>query len=90
MVVRAGADLDGKKISTVITRVIRSDGYEFIAFNTDAGIIIRAGCRTFSPAEYRGHIAAQYPRTDKATETTDILDFIELRASRAAIREGEL
>ena len=77
-----GADLSGKTISTVIARVTRSDGYEFIAFDTDAGIVIRAGCRTFSPEEYREHIAVQYPDTDKATETADILNLIELRASR--------
>ena len=81
----SGANLSGKKISTVLARATRSDGYEFIAFATDGGIIIRAGCRTFSPDEYRAHVAATYPGTDKAIETADILDFIELRASRAKV-----
>ena len=85
----SGADLIGKKISTVLARATRSDGYDFIAFATDGGIIIRAGCRTLSLAEYRKHVAAKYPGTDKEIETLDILDFIELRASRVAHRAGE-
>lgn len=85
----SGADLRGEKILTLVARATRLDGYEFIAFATDAEIVIRAGCRTFSLAEYRKHVAAEYPDTDKAIETLDILDFIELRASRAAHREGE-
>ena len=85
----SGADLNGEKILTLVARANRSDGCEFIAFATDTDIIIRAECRTLSLAEYRKHVAAQYPDTDKAVETLDILDFIELRASRAAQRAGE-
>jgi len=75
-----GADLRGAKIVRVIARICRLDGYEFIAFETDNGLIIRAGCRTMSPAEYRDHVAREYPDTDKAEETLAILDYIESRA----------
>jgi hypothetical protein len=32
-----------------------------------------------SPVAYRAHIVKEYPDTDKAQETVDILDFIEAR-----------
>jgi uncharacterized protein YjbI with pentapeptide repeats len=75
-----GANLHGAKIVRVIARIDRLDGYEFIAFETDNGLIIRAGCRTMSPSEYRDHVAREYPNTDKAEETLAILDYIESRA----------
>ena len=74
------ANLHGAKIVRVIARATRGDSYEFIAFETNHGIIIRAGCRTMSPAEYRDHVAREYPDTDKAEETLAILDYIESRA----------
>jgi hypothetical protein len=77
----AGANLDGAAVRSLVARATRSDGYEFMAYGTDKGLIIRAGCRTFSLAEFRAHVAASYPDTPKATETTDILDFIEKRAA---------
>ena len=80
----SGAYLSGAKIKSIIARATRSDGYEFIAFATDRSVIIRAGCRTMSTTDYRAHIAREYPGTDKATETTDILDYIETRAKRCA------
>ena len=40
---------------------------------------ISAGCRWFTVTEFRAHILDKYPDTDKATETGDILDFIEAR-----------
>lgn len=76
------ADLRGAKIIRVIARATRLDGYEFIAFDTDKGIIIRAGCRTMSPDGYRNHVAREYPDTDKAEETLAILDYIEARAAK--------
>ena len=76
------SNLSGRKIVRILARVARLDGYEFIAFETDKGVIIRAGCRTMSPAEYRDHAAREYPDTDKAEETLSILDFIEARAAR--------
>jgi uncharacterized protein YjbI with pentapeptide repeats len=78
----SGASLLGAKIISVIARTTRMDGHEFIGFLTDKGIIIRAGCRTMSPAEYRSHVAKEYPREDKAAETLAILDYIEARAAQ--------
>jgi uncharacterized protein YjbI with pentapeptide repeats len=76
-----GANLIGAKIgerivSTVVARITRSDGHEFVAFKTDNGHVIRAGCQTKTLDEYRDHISASYPNTDKARETTRILDYI--------------
>ena len=78
----SGADLSGAKIIRVIARVGRLDGYEFIAFDTDKGVIIRAGCRTMSPDEYRAHVAREYPHEPKAEETLAILDYIEARSAK--------
>ena len=75
----SGAKIGDRAVSTVIARAVRSDGYEFIAFKTDDGHVIRAGCQTKTVEEYRAHIAANYPDTDKAHETADILDFIAKR-----------
>ena len=78
----SGANLRGAKIICLIARLTRiNDPYEFFAFQTDNGLIIRAGCRTMSLAEYRTHIELTYPDTLKAEETTAILDFIEARAA---------
>jgi hypothetical protein len=79
------ADLSRAKIGEytiekLVARATRSDGYEFFGFMTDNGTIIRAGCRTMTPKEYRAHIAKEYPDTEKARETLDILDFINKRA----------
>jgi hypothetical protein len=62
----------------VAGRVTRSDGYEFALFKMQEGPeIIRAGCRTFSIAEFRNHVASKYPGTPKAEETLRILDYLE-------------
>jgi hypothetical protein len=80
--VLSNVDLIGAKIIRLVARIMRiNDPYEFIAFETDNGLIIRAGCRTMSIADYRTHIEREYPDTDKAEETTAILDFIETRAA---------
>jgi len=77
-----GAVLSDAKVIRLVARLTRiNDPYEFFAFETDKGLIIRAGCRTMSLADYRAHIERQYPGTDKAEETTAILDFIEARAA---------
>ena len=79
----SGAYLRGAKdkpehvISALKGRVYRSDGYEFLIFATEAGDCVRAGCRTFTLAEFRAHVAASYPDTPKARETLRILDFLE-------------
>jgi len=75
------ADLAGEKIKSLVVSASRSDGYAFYAFALEAGgVKIQAGCRWFTPTEYRAHIAAEYPDTDKARETGRILDLIEGRA----------
>jgi hypothetical protein len=81
-----GADLRGVKLSTThtavglvarVTRII--DPYEFFAWRTDQGDIIRAGCRFLTVEQFRTHVAAKYPGTPKAEETLSILDFLEVR-----------
>ena len=37
--------------------------------------------RWLTPAEYRAHVADQYPDTPKAKETLAIIEFIERRAA---------
>jgi uncharacterized protein YjbI with pentapeptide repeats len=82
-----GACLCGVKVKKLIARVTRGDGYVFFCWHLDdARTVVRAGCRTMTTAEYRKHVAANYPGTDKATETTQILDFMELRV--ASLKEG--
>lgn len=82
-----GATLTGAKIhndtlASLITRAGRSDGYEFLAFRLEDGSTkIMAGCRWMTPDEYRVHVATEYPDTDKARETLDIIEFIERRAA---------
>jgi uncharacterized protein YjbI with pentapeptide repeats len=77
----SGADLSGAKIRIKIAQVRRDDGYEFIAFDTDIGVMVKAGCRWFSMPDFRAHVAAKYPDTPKAAETLAILDFIDIRAA---------
>ena len=79
----SGAYLSGTKekpehvVSALKGRAYRSDGYEFLIFATETGECVRAGCRTFTLAEFRAHVADQYPNTPKAEETLRILDFLE-------------
>jgi len=74
------ADLSGEKVTRTFAAVDRSDGYQFRAFELEAGgIKIQAGCRWFTPVEYRAHVAAKYPDTDRAAETLLIIGFIEAR-----------
>ena len=74
------AVLRGEKITRILASANRLDGHTFLAFELEAGgVKISAGCRWFTVAEFRAHILAEYPDTDKATETGDILDFIEAR-----------
>ena len=76
-----GANLDGAKIKSVLAIVTRiHGGYVFHAFDTDQGVRIVAGCRNFSPAEYRDHVACEYPGTKKAAETLAIIAYVEARA----------
>ena len=76
----AGANLAGAKIIRKVAQIRRDDGYEFLAFALDDGrLFVRAGCRSMTVADFRAHVANEYPGTSKAVETLAILDFIELR-----------
>lgn len=86
-----GAYLGGTKekpervISAQAGRCYRSDSYEFIAFKGFEGSpeVIRAGCRTFSLAEFRTHTES-YTSATKRAETLEILDFLERQLNREA------
>ncbi len=82
-----GANVRGDLVTRVIARLNREiDPYSFVAFELQAGgVKVLAGCRWFTIAEYRAHVAANYPDTDKATETARILDYIEARAGDLGI-----
>ena len=80
------ANLRGVKLSPthtavgLIARATRiEDPYEFFAWRTDQGDIIKAGCRFMTIERFRAHVAASYPGTPKAEETLAILDFLEAR-----------
>jgi hypothetical protein len=58
------------------TRVI--DGHDFFLFALQDGPPkIKAGCRWMTIENYRAHVAANYPDTDKARETLNILNYCE-------------
>ena len=79
----AGALVRGEEVTRVIAIASRiNDPYQFTAFELKAGgVKVLAGCRWFSIEDYRAHVAAKYPDTDKGRETLDILAFIEARAT---------
>jgi len=85
-----GAYLSGTKekpehvISAMRGRAYRSDGYEFLIFATETGDCVRAGCRTFTLAKFRAHVAKEYPDTPKARETLRILDFLQAQLTAEA------
>lgn len=68
---------DAVKVEGLICRMYRSDDHLFLAFTTNKGIMIKAGCRLLSPADYRIHVANTYPDTKKAVETLRIIQYIE-------------
>ena len=86
-----GAVLIGEKITRLFARLDRQvDPHSFAAMELEAGgYKILAGCRWFSDAEFRAHVAAKYPDTDKAVETLTILDFIASRAVALGITKTE-
>ena len=58
------------------TRV--SDGHEFFLFALQVGPPkIIASCRWMTIEDYRAHVATNYPDTEKAKETLDILNYFE-------------
>lgn len=73
-----GANLDlDIEIVRLVGRATRSDDFEFLCFETNEGLIIKAGCRLMSPGDYRAHVAKEYPGTPKAKETMMIIKYLE-------------
>ena len=85
-----GAVLRGEKMTRIFARVQREiDPYTFMGVELEAGgYKIGAGCRWFTDAEFRAHVASEYPDTDKAEETLAILDFIAARARALDVATG--
>jgi hypothetical protein len=83
-----GAYLSGTKekrehvVTALKARAQRSDGYEFLWFDTEDGETIRAGCRTFTLKEFKAHVAEQYAGSPKAKETLRILAFLKAQANQ--------
>ena len=82
----AGAEIRGETVTRIVGQAVRltaGDQYTFTAFEMEAGgVKVLAGCRWFGLDEYRLHVAAEYPDTDKAADTLEILDYLERRAVR--------
>ena len=77
----SGAAICDDKLSHLLARATRLDGYEFFLFGLqDGSTKIKAHCRWMTIDDYRNHVAKRYPDTDKAKETLDILTFFEARA----------
>ena len=76
----SGAKYQDDTLAACIAAAERRDGYTFHLFRLENGSHkVMAGCRWFTIPDYRAHVAKQYPGTDKARETLDILDFFERR-----------
>jgi len=83
----AGADLAS---SQVIDGGQRRDGYRFVGWIKDGVLMIRAGCRDFTVAEYRDHNAKR-DNAKQRDETTAILDHVDRVARvRGLIEEAAL
>jgi len=86
----SGAKIYDEEITRLLAAAMRLDGYTFFAFELQAGgVKIMAGCRWFTIPQFCAHIAAEYPDTDKATETLQILDFLEDRAKAQGAMTAE-
>jgi hypothetical protein len=74
----SGANLSGAKNQIYIGQ--RSDGYQFFARHDKekSAWIISAGCRYFTPDEYRTH-AQKYNCGTKRAETLALIDFAEIQ-----------
>ncbi len=89
-----GARLGLFTIKSCIARATRSDGYEFICWLTDKGVVIKAGCQTKEGTDaYRAHIKANYANRHNGealtAETLAILDFFDARTKHVtAIAEA--
>ena len=87
-----GADLGGGvKIKSLLASAVRlNDQYQFFLWETECGHVITAGCRQMTIADYRAHIAAEYPGAAKGDETSDILDYFEARLRRTDPARADL
>jgi uncharacterized protein YjbI with pentapeptide repeats len=79
----SGADLLGANLSRAKNQIYigqRSDGYQFFARHDKekSAWIISAGCRYFTPNEYRTH-AQKYNCGTKRAETLALIDFAEIQ-----------
>lgn len=82
----SGATIYADKLDRLLARATRLNGHEFFLFALQEGSPkIKAGCRWMSVADYRAHVAKEYPDTDKACETLRILDYFD--ACSAALTE---
>ena len=77
----SGANLSGAKIGAhkftgKTAHASRSDGYEFRIFTCAKGAVIRAGCRTFTPAEFKKHTKT-YKSKMKRKETLALISHLE-------------
>ena len=89
----SGAYLKGEPVKRLLAQAERltpGDAYTFRAWEVEAGgTMIEAGCRWFTIPNFRAHVAAEYPGTDKADDTLEILDYIERRALRVGAIKAE-
>ena len=89
----SGAYLKGEPVKRLLAQAERltpGDAYTFRAWVVEAGgTMIEAGCRWFTIPNFRAHVAAEYPGTDKADDTLEILDYIERRALRVGAIKAE-
>jgi uncharacterized protein YjbI with pentapeptide repeats len=87
----SGCDLSGCDLSGcegIIDAGQRCDSYRFVGWLKDNAVMIRAGCRNITLAEYREHNATRGDALLRA-ETAAILDRIEAGArARRWIGEG--
>ena len=86
-----GADLRGAdRIDRLLASAQRLDGHTFNAWRlTDGRVMIVAGCRYFTPDQFRAHVGAEYPDTPKAVETLSIIEHIERMAVLFPFTPGE-
>jgi hypothetical protein len=77
-----GANLTGAKGFVYISQ--RSDGHQFFATYRDDRWLIQAGCRLFTPQEYREH-TAKYKCDKKRAETLLLIDFAEAMIAQRGI-----
>ena len=71
---------DGVTLGRIIGQATRGcDSYVFTAFAIQGSrdMYILAGCRSMTATEYRAHIAANYPDSDKARATERCLAYLE-------------